>query len=90
MIINMAHRGFSWKYPENTLLAFQKAIEIGADYIELDVFRSKDGEVVVRHDKLIKIGRSLKVAVTDLNYPEIRTIPLLNHQYMPKLEEVLN
>ena len=38
-----AHRGFSGRYPENTLLAFRKAIEAGCDGIELDVHLSKDG-----------------------------------------------
>lgn len=46
-----AHRGFSEKYPENTLLAFRKAAEIGAEGIEFDVHLTKDGEVVVMHDE---------------------------------------
>ena len=45
-----AHRGYSGLYPENTMLAFQKAVEAGADEIELDVQLSKDGQVVVFHD----------------------------------------
>ena len=49
--INIAHRGFSGKYPENTMLAFQKALELGVDAIELDVHLSKDGEVMVFHDE---------------------------------------
>ena len=40
-----AHRGFSAKYPENTLLAFEKAIEAKADYIELDVRASSDNQI---------------------------------------------
>ena len=47
----LAHRGWSGKYPENTMLAFRKAHEIGADGIELDVHLSKDGEVMVIHDE---------------------------------------
>ena len=47
------HRGYSGKYPENTLLAFQKAIEAGADGIELDVQFSKDGKLVVIHDETL-------------------------------------
>jgi glycerophosphoryl diester phosphodiesterase len=47
------HRGFSGKYPENTLLAFEKAIEAGADGIELDVHLTKDGEMVIHHDELL-------------------------------------
>ena len=53
MTKNFAHRGFSGKYPENTMLAFQKAIEVVADGIELDVQLTKDGEVVIIHDETI-------------------------------------
>lgn len=49
--IVFAHRGFSGLYPENTLLAFRKALEAGATGIELDVQLSKDGEVFVIHDE---------------------------------------
>ena len=51
MTINIAHRGFSGKYPENTLLSFEKALELGVDAIELDVQLSRDGEVMVFHDE---------------------------------------
>lgn len=43
--LNFAHRGFSGQYPENTMLAFEKAVEAGADGIELDVQFSKDGNL---------------------------------------------
>ena len=46
----IAHRGFSDIAPENTLIAFSKAIESGTPYFELDVHKSKDGELVVIHD----------------------------------------
>ena len=49
-----AHRGASGYAPENTLDAFQKAVEMGADGIELDVQMTKDGELVVIHDETIK------------------------------------
>lgn len=52
-MLNFGHRGFSGKYPENTMLAFRKAVEVGADGIELDVHFSKDGELVIIHDELI-------------------------------------
>ena len=47
MVKNFAHRGFSGKYPENTMLAFEKAVEAGAEGIELDVQLTKDGEIVI-------------------------------------------
>jgi len=46
-----AHRGYSGAYPENTMLAFTKALEADADGIELDVQLSKDGHVVIIHDE---------------------------------------
>ena len=48
-----AHRGFSGRYPQNTMLAFQKALESGCDGIELDVQLTKDGEVVIIHDERV-------------------------------------
>ena len=54
MVKNFAHRGYSGKYPENTLLAFRKAMETeGCDGIENDVHLTKDGEVVIIHDERI-------------------------------------
>ena len=53
MTKNFAHRGYSGKYPENTILAFSKAIETGCDGIELDVHLSKDGELVIIHDEAV-------------------------------------
>ena len=46
----IAHRGASWDLPENTLPAFERAIEIGADYVELDVHANREGELVVTHE----------------------------------------
>ena len=48
-----AHRGYSGAYPENTMLAFRKAVEVGTDGIELDVHATKDGVLVVHHDERV-------------------------------------
>jgi glycerophosphoryl diester phosphodiesterase len=50
----VAHRGASHEAPENTLAAFAKAIEIGADMIEFDVRRALDGRLVISHDPVRK------------------------------------
>jgi glycerophosphoryl diester phosphodiesterase len=50
MTLVIAHRGASWDFPENTLPAFERAIEIGADYVELDVHVTRSGDLVVTHD----------------------------------------
>lgn len=49
-VLVFAHRGNNKDHPENTISAFESAIEVGADGIELDVHLSKDGEAVVMHD----------------------------------------
>lgn len=69
-----AHRGFSGQYPENTLLAFQKAIELGVDGIELDVHLTRDGELVVIHDE--KVDRTCGVAgkVKDMTLLELKEL----------------
>ena len=52
-MLNIAHRGFRSRYPENTMLAFQKAVDAGCDGIEFDVHLSKDGEAVIIHDETV-------------------------------------
>lgn len=47
----IAHRGASSELPENTLPAFERAIEVGADFVELDVHPLPGGELVVTHDR---------------------------------------
>lgn len=49
-MIVIAHRGASWELPENTLPAFERAIDVGADYVELDVRADAAGRLVVTHD----------------------------------------
>lgn len=68
---NFAHRGFSGKYPENTMLAFEKAIEAGCEGIEFDVHFSKDGELVIVHDERIDRTSDQKGWVKDMTYEEL-------------------
>lgn len=72
MIKNFAHRGFSGKYPENTLLAFKKAIEFHADGIELDVQLTEDDEIVIIHDESIDRTTNGKGLVKDYTYEELK------------------
>ncbi len=48
-----AHRGYSIRYPENTIIAFEKALEAGADVLEMDLWYTADDKVVVLHDSTI-------------------------------------
>lgn len=72
MTKNFAHRGFSGKFPENTILAFQKAIEAGADGIELDVQMTKDKELVIIHDETINRTCNGKGYVSDYTLKELQ------------------
>lgn len=70
-MLNIAHRGFSGKYPENTMLAFKKAIEAGADGVEFDVHLTKDGEIVIIHDERIDRTSDGEGFVADYTYEEL-------------------
>lgn len=74
MTKNLAHRGFSGKYPENTMLAFRKAIEAGADGIELDVHFSKDRELVVIHDEDVSRTCGVPGPVREMTLSELKEL----------------
>ena len=69
-----AHRGFSGNYPENTMLAFQKAIEVGADGIELDIHESSDGKLVIIHDENLVRTTGIDALVSDLPLRKLTSI----------------
>lgn len=69
-----AHRGFSSNYPENTMLAFRKAIEAGVDGIELDVHLSADGQPVIIHDETVLRTCGVPGRVCDLNLEQLRQL----------------
>lgn len=69
----IAHRGFSGKYPENTLLAFEKAVEASCDAIELDVQMTKDGTLVLFHDDSFERLVRKKGFLQDHNWTDLET-----------------
>ena len=72
--LNIAHRGASKIAPENTMAAFQKALEIGADGIEFDVRLSSDGVPVVIHDTTVDGTTDGNGRVADLPLRELRRL----------------
>lgn len=95
-MINFAHRGASAYYPENTILAFKKAIEFGATGIEFDVHKSKDGELVVIHDENIERTFLGNAYVKDSTLKELKKFKCRNNVFrdnedckIPTLREVL-
>ena len=72
----VAHRGFSSIAPENTLIAFQKAIDCKADYFELDVHRTKNDSIVVIHNSSVDKTSSngFKGEISEMNYSDLRAV----------------
>lgn len=70
----IAHRGASLEAPENTLAAFRRAMNLGADLIELDVHQTADGELVVIHDETVDRTTGGSGAVGEMTLPEIRAL----------------
>ena len=87
-IVRIAHRGASADYPENTLLAFRRAVELGVDMIELDVQLTRDGELVVLHDETLERTTNGHGAVREYSYAELRTLDAGRGEYIPLLSEV--
>src|ERR1700722_1634063 len=75
-IVVIAHRGAHREAPENTLASLEKAIEIGCDYVELDVRRTKDGALVIMHDASVNRMTNGKGKIEDLTLAEIRKLEI--------------
>lgn len=88
--IVIAHRGASGKYPENTLLAFRKALESGARWLELDVHRSADDQLVVIHDETLERTTNGRGTVTQKNLAQLRRLSAGQGEKIPLLAEVLD
>jgi glycerophosphoryl diester phosphodiesterase len=87
--IIIAHRGASAFAPENTLLSYERAWNIGADMIELDVHQSVDGHLVCIHDSTIDRTTNGTGEVSTLTYSEIQEFDAGMGQKVPLLEDVL-
>jgi glycerophosphoryl diester phosphodiesterase len=85
----IAHRGASAARPENTLSAFELAVVQGADMIEIDLHRARDGALVVAHDEsLERLGGDGEIGGATL--AEIRQLDAGEGQRVPTLDEVLD
>lgn len=69
--INYAHRGFSAEYPGNTLLAFRKGFSAGANGIELDVRRTKDGQLILSHDATMKKYGHPEMIISETDFNDL-------------------
>ena len=96
-MINFAHRGASFDFPENTILSLKKAIECGASGLEIDVHKTKDNKIVVIHDEDIERTFLGKGLIKDFTYEELkkfknRKVLFRDNKecYIPLLEDALS
>jgi glycerophosphoryl diester phosphodiesterase len=92
----IAHRGNHIAAQENTLAAFQNAINVGADYVEIDLRTSKDSQLVIMHDGTVNRMTNGTGKVSDLTWAELKQLKVIdkNHpewaeQSIPLFSEVL-
>jgi len=88
-VLVIAHRGASGYEPENTLRSVEKALELGADMVEVDVHVSRDGYIVVIHDARLERTTNGKGYVKDLTLEELKKLDAGLGEQIPTLEEVI-
>lgn len=86
----LAHRGFAREAPENTLLAFAKALALGVTHIETDVHASADGVAVISHDPDLSRLAGRDATVNQLTMTELRRVDLGHGQTFASLAEALD
>lgn len=95
-IMIQAHRGASGYAPENTMASFKMALELKADYLELDVHLTKDGHLVILHDETVDRTTDGKGAVKNMTLAEIKKLDAgakfaqkFKGEKVPALDELL-
>lgn len=86
----VGHRGAMGYCPENTLVSFERGLELGADWIELDVHLSKDGALIVIHDETLDRTTNGHGLVRDHTLTQLRSLDAGNGQKLLTLDEVLD
>jgi len=85
----IGHRGAMGHVAENTIPSIKKAMELGVDGIEIDVFRCKTGELVVFHDEKLDRLTNSSGLIESLELDSIKKITVLDQYRIPTLEDVL-
>jgi glycerophosphoryl diester phosphodiesterase len=88
-VVVISHRGEHLRHVENTLSAFQAAIDAGADYFECDVRTTSNGRLVLMHDGTVDRTTNGKGRVSALNFAQIRALDAGGNR-VPTFEEALN
>lgn len=86
-MLSIGHRGAAGHVTENTLPSIRKAVELGADIVEVDVQRTKDGHLVLFHDKLLDRLADLGGYLSSHSYEQLRNATLRGGHRIPSLAE---
>lgn len=86
----IGHRGAKGHVAENTMASIKKALELGVDGIEIDVFRIKSGEVVVFHDDYLGRLTNRNGKIEELTFEQLQEVRVKGIYRIPTLEEVLH
>ena len=89
-IVRQAHRGFSGLYPENTLLSFEKAMDEGVEFVEMDLHLTKDRQVIVIHDEKYDRTTNGTGWVWDMDLDDVRKLDAGQGQRIPLLTDVID
>jgi len=96
-VIVTGHRGASGHAPENTLSSMRVAIEMGADFSELDVQETADGEIILLHDASLKKTSGVDKDIWEVNYADLKDLEVgswFSEEYknepIPTLQEVIS
>lgn len=89
-MLRIGHRGARVYEPENTLLSFKKALEIGVDAVEFDVRKTKDDQLVMIHDANVKRTTDGEGVVSELTLEEIKGFSADKGEKIPTLKETLD
>lgn len=85
----IAHRGASYWEPENTLISIERALRMGADYVEFDVRKTRDKQLVVIHDALVDRTTNGQGKVGEILLKDIQKLDAGKKQQIPTLDQVL-
>jgi len=85
-----AHRGASAELPENTMAAFRRAVELGADALELDIHATRDGVLVVSHDPDGRRMAGVAERLADLTFAEAQRWDVGSGERLPRFEDVVS
>src|SRR5580700_11410675 len=96
-VVAISHRGEHLHHPENTMPAFQEAIRLGADYIEVDVRTTADGKLILSHDATVNRCTNGQGDVARMTFEDLRALdagiksgPEFADTKMPSFDEVLD